>query len=530
MSIKTQTVASCVFRYMLLGAVLLLAGTHVAFAAGESVEDFMKLKSKWDELVGSKFLLQGRVSGTTDNILGLQGCSLEFRAKEKLPRFDVKKDAIEVSGELARDERTNAIYFKLTSYKKLDSDDRLFERRRLELNRNDAQKWYELGQWALQRGAFYKDAELTQKGKQCFDEALQIERATMKEKTVERLSELGRKAVELTGNEVFKQQVEHEATVMRWSEALKNRTTADELQGLAEGLAKQLPGSRDAVAVDQPLRDAYLQSPVAIYDETLLNSQLSAEQRSARLQKIHRIIFAELVLESLKRRMKKDGSNGKAVAAELLRLLPEHSDLAAKYRDTEYAARLTGFSKLSFSEMTALRKELSELGRVDESKELHLKWFTQRDETMRKQTAAELVELAALYHVGYEGPRDKRRIVLDLLFEAESKRPGIADAKTLFAEYGYRQYEGRWLTEAEIKAEENSPIAMATREGRVIPGMTPQQVRRVLGHPTFVTKFLTNKQVVEYWVYRDSRFSVKLTRAVSRADAVVSAVEELSGQ
>lgn len=519
------------FARLLILLVVLITSSASVFAMGESVESFVKLKSKWEELVGSKFLLQGRVSGTTDYILGLQGCSIEFRSKEKLPRFDVKKDVLEVSGELARDERTNLIYFKLSSIKKLESDDRLFERQKLGLLRNDPQKWYELGNWAVQRGTFYKDNELIQKGKSCFEEALRIERSTMQDRTPERLLELGRKANELTGNDLFRQQVQHEATNIEWTAALKGRTTADELLGLAEQLGRKLPGSDQKLTeADLALRDAYMQAPIETYDSTLLSKELSPEQRTARLHKIHRVIFSELVLESAKRRLKKDGSNGKAVAAELLRLLPEQVELATKYREAEYSARLIGFSKLSFSEMTALRKELSELGRVEESKDLHLKWFANRDEVLRKQTAAELVELAALYHVGYEGPRDKRRIVLDLLFEAEGKRPGIPDAKELFGIYGYRQYEGRWLTEAEISAQENSPIALAIREGRVIAGMSPQQVRRVLGTPTSVTKFVTPKQVTEYWVYRDSRFSVKLTRPASRPDAVVAGVEDLTGQ
>ncbi len=511
--------------------VITLASATLAQASGETVEDFLKLKSKWDELIGSKFLIQGRVAGTTDNVLGLQGCSLEFRAKEKLPRFDVKKDVIEVAGELARDDRTGAIYFKLASYKKLDSDDRIFERRRVELNRLSSQPWYELGDWAVSRGTFYKDTELVQKGKQCYDEALRIERATMKERTIEALQELGRKSVELTGKDTLKQQLTHEAAHLRWSEAMKSRATADELYGLAMNLARDWPGSNQPlVAADQPLRTEYLQSPVDCFDKTISNPQLSNEQREARCRKIYRVMFSELVLESLKHRMKKDGSNGKSVAAELLRVLPEYSDLAVGYRDAEYASRLVAVDKMSFTEMSALRKELAELGRTEDSKDLLVRWFTKREEVLKKQDAAGLVELAALYHVGYEGPRDRRRIIIDLLMEAERQRPGIEEAKTLFAAYGYRQYEGRWMTEQEISAIENSPTAIAMREGRVIPGMTRQQVRKTLGAPTHVTKLLSSKHVTEYWVYRESRFSVKLSRTTSQSEPIVMTIEELPGQ
>ena len=47
-------------------------------------------------------------------------------------------------------------------------------------------------------------------------------------------------------------------------------------------------------------RSEYLQSPVDCFDKTISNPQLSNEQREARCRKIYRVMFSELVLESLK--------------------------------------------------------------------------------------------------------------------------------------------------------------------------------------------------------------------------------------
>ena len=97
---------------------LCLIAVRDVSAAAQPIEDFMKLKPKWNELVGSKFYLEGRVNGGTENLFGLMGCPLEFRMKEKVPKFEGRKEVIEVNAELARDERTMGPHLSASAWTK----------------------------------------------------------------------------------------------------------------------------------------------------------------------------------------------------------------------------------------------------------------------------------------------------------------------------------------------------------------------------------------------------------------------------
>lgn len=524
---------NAVTRIVAILTTLLLLGSasigHGADTHAESIVDFVKLKSKWNDLVGAKFRLEGRVSGNTETILGLYGCSLEFRSTEKLPKLDPKKEQVEVSGELARDERTGTVYFKISSLKRLEQDDRVFERRRLTLPRENSGPWYELADWAVDRGTHYKDNDLVQKGRRLQYEALLLERSLVKMPTVEIFKELRRKAALVAGTELFERQLQFEEGYLWVSEAMTNRkTTADELYGLAMNFSRQFRGCDESLKPeDLALREPFMTSPVAFYEAQLSSKELSKEQIDAKILKLHRIVYSGMLLESFKRRLAKDGSNGKTIAADLERLLPEYAETAKTYRDAELQGRIASFEKLSLAELNALRKELVELGRAETSNDLLLRWFAKREEVLRKRGSEGLTELAVLYHTGYDGPRDKRRVIVALLFEAEKERAINNDGRTLFELYGYREYEGKWMTDEQIKAIENSPIAQAIRDGRVIEGMTPQQVQKAVGKPSAITKSIASKQVNEYWIYRDARFSVKLSRSTSRSEATVAAVEQL---
>ena len=212
----------------------LVCATEFAFASAQPVEEFMKLKPRWDSLVGSKFLLQGRVSGVADSVLGFQGCSLVFRCTEAIPKLVPGKDVLEVSGELARDSQSGGLFFRVASFRKTESDERQFERRRSTLIRGDAASWFELGDWSMARGEFYRDDDLIEKGLQCYRDAVRIERGDKQRQNPEWMEELARKAVDLAKDENLKQELLHQSVVMRYEQlSLQPKVRADDLQGLA---------------------------------------------------------------------------------------------------------------------------------------------------------------------------------------------------------------------------------------------------------------------------------------------------------
>lgn len=504
--------------------------TKLALASAQPVEDFMKLKPKWESLIGSKFLLQGRVSGVADTVFGFQGCSMVFRCSEPVPKLTPGKDVLEVSGELARDAQSGGLFFRVASFRKTDSDERQYERRRLLLIHGDAASMSELGDWATARGEFYRDEDLLRKGLQCYRDGVRIERGEKQNQNPDAFERLAKKAIDRAKDENLRQELLHESVVMRYSELmLKPKVRADDLYGLALSISKFLPGfDQPLIGEEAELRLTYWRSPVEVYDSLAPSKTVSAADSEQTRRKLHRVLYSEMILESLRRRVRPDGGNGKEIADEMALLLPDRPNLPAIYRDQEVAFRVAQVEKLSLAELNALRQELVALNRNDIARDVFHRWFAHREATLKQQGADGLLELAALYQTTYEGPRDKRRIVIDLLKEVDRLRPGLEEVREALATFGLQFRNGRWMTDGEVREEENSPLNRAIREGKVITGMTPDQVRKAIGSPTSVTRCLTPRQVVEYWVYRETKLSVKFTRPAQRAEATVSAVLELN--
>ena len=176
-------------------ALLLVLLPGVAAAAPQSVVDFLALKPKWDQLVGSRFQLEGRVSTGAANSLKLTNLPLFFESSNELPDLSRKASApplvVEVTATLSRD-KNGQLFFILSTIKLIDDDETRLTRTMRVLPRDDPDKWYELAQDAQRRAAFYEDSKLAEAARDLIDKGLQREEALSKKrdlKSYRRLSE-----------------------------------------------------------------------------------------------------------------------------------------------------------------------------------------------------------------------------------------------------------------------------------------------------------------------------------------------------
>ncbi len=514
-----------------LMVLLLLCGCWSNLAWGatpQPVEEFMKLKGKWSELVGSKFFLEGRFAGSAENVFGLMHCPLEFRYKERVPKFEIRKDVLEITGELARDERSMVIYMKVESLRRMESDDRTLVRRRSDLTLDDPEGWYELGRWAQTRGEYYKDNDLLVAGRDCFSRGIQIERRERKRRTPEQLEALSRKASELLSDESLKMQILHDAWQLNWEEA-RAKLKSDEILGFGERLQFVLPfGDTRLKSQDAELHDKYWKSPVAVYDANETNRTLEAPAKETQRRIFHRVFYVEIVKQGLTKKIRTDGSNGKEIALLIEGMIPEQAEFAADLRRREFDHRIGRADKMTWGELTALRSELNQGNRPEDARRVFDRWFNYQEETLKKRGHNGLIELADMYEQ-IEELKGRRFKAVDYLLEAEKLNPGLLGVTDRLAKYGYQRVDGEIMTKEEATAAMNTPIAVAIRQGRVIAGMSPTQVEKAVGKPTSVTRFLTPRVVKEYWVYAEAQFSVKIERQVQRTDAVVTEITELAG-
>lgn len=495
-------------------------------ATAQPVEDFMKLKPKWNSLIGSKFFLEGRFQGSAENVFGLVGCSIEFRLKERVPKFEPRKDVLEINGELAIDERSMTLFMKVESFRKIESDDRILARRRSDLPIDDPSGWYTLGAWAIARGEYYKDNDLIAGGRDCYARAIQIERRDRKRLTPELLEGLSRKASELLSDDSLRFQMLHDAWQMRWEQSQAN-AKADELLGFSQSLAKIFPfGDVRLTATDAELRDKYWKSPVAVYDANEADRAIESTVKESRRKLFHRVFFVEVVRLALSKKTRPDGSNGKEIAILAESLVPDVIGLAADLRRKEFDYRVSQADQMTYGELAALRKELTQADRLEDARRVFDRWFAFQELTLKKRGHSGLIALSELYE-SLEELQPRRFRAVEYLLEADRLNPGLPGVSDRLTKHGYERFDGVWMTKEQATRASNTPVAIAMREGRVIPGMSAEQVRKAVGQPTSITRFLTSKVVKEYWGYADSKFSVKLERPTQRTELVVTSVGEL---
>lgn len=493
----------------------------VAFGAGESVEDFLKKKSRWNKLVGLRFRIEGRLATGAGTTLKLAKLPLLFVSQKELPELSGPDLVVEVVGELQRGP-AGVLEFQLISVQKTESDLERLNRIRVDLPRNEPGPWYDLGDWAMHRVAFYQsgnevDRKLRQEARELYRMALRKERTAMKDADYNLLKKLADKTDDYGLAGEMRLPLLYEAHLQAW-DRIRSKGGSEELATVAFRVASELPGARDPA--DEPEPDEVAEwriSPLAYYQ---------AAPESLR-PFLHRLLYQQIMLQSIEKKAAPDGKNGREIAEEVELRIPELNSVAAKYRQMEQVWRISHVVELPREEVLALQKELAEEGREEEGDQVFKRWFKQLEIELEAKGAEGLAELAS----AYEDLLDDSETAVQLLLKAERIKPGISYISDRLEAYGYRQINGSWKRADEAGPDRSSPIEIAMRQGRVIRGMTSQQVQKTLGVPDRVTRVMTSRSVIEYWVYSTSSrsgMSIRIARPINRKEGIVRMIFELS--
>ncbi len=507
-----QTVLShrLCLRVVLVLAAMVVVGPKSATAAPQSVVDFLKAKPRWEKMVGLKFQLEGRFGGSAGNILSLRKLPLGFHADQEIEDRYESNDVLHVLGELKRD-GNGPLYFQLLDVRKGPSDMERLNGKILDLPLKEHEPVYELARWAEERARFYNDTKLSAEAIKLYDRALRRQQANIKTRDYPTFRDLALKAGRFGLGEARKNALLYEGRYREWQLA-RRQSDSEQLAGLAAAVASELPGAAvPAPTVDQEFRDRWKEEPLRVYEEATFG-----------FEQMHRFLYQEISLDSIQQEAHPDGRNGRAVAKRLRQEVPEFSDMADEFVRKELDWRIQNVTQLKIDEMLALRESLLDAGSADKADEALRNWFKDRETKLRKEGIDGLIELASLHETLFpDGARD----AIEVLLEAEHRKPGSSIVRQRLESHGYRQINGDWKSSDEVRDFENSPINRAMREGRVIPGMTQEQVRRALGEPTSVSRLLTARHVIEYWVYggndRSSRLTIRLSRQTQRESAIV---------
>ena len=511
-------------RYATALAVLVLFGfgafPQSCSAAGQSVEEFLKTKPRWPKLVGTTFRIEGRVTTGAGTVLKLHKLPLLFVSEEELPELSGPNLAVEVVGRLRKRE-TGVLEFELLTVKRTESDIRRVNRLRVVLPRDDPEAWYELGDWAMNRVRFYQsgrdiDRQLAKEATSIYRMAIRKERTVMTDPNYNSLQALAFKSEKYGLGEEFKLPLLYEAHYQTWHDTSAT-APSEELETIALRIANELPEASTPVGeFDAEFVSKWREGPVRFY---------TGSAESLRPQ-LHRLLYQQVMLESIEKDAEIDGRNGDEIAARIAKQIPEFSSLAETYRQKTLDWKIANVKGLAREDAVSLRQHLIDAGEEARADKAIRAWFTPVESRLRRQGAVGLIELA----FEYEDLFDDGEMAVQLLLESDRVKPGSSYVAERLEGYGYTRIEGRWRRKSDVMAGSESPIDIAIRNGRVIRGMTSAHVRKAIGQPDSISRVLTSREVLEYWVYRTpsgSGLSVRLSRPLNRHEGLVRRVFDL---
>lgn len=506
-----------------------------AVAVTFSVEEFLAKKERWGSLTDRPVTVEGRVSTMKGTTIILQKCSksIEFRSERALPEANGSHVA-EVKGILVRDDATNRIYFEVSSVKLVPDDVARVQKLRGDLPRDKVDEWYALGEWAQNRAKYYgkTDDPLYAEARQMFVLAVSKERRLLKPRTPQTLRELAIKSRRYGIDEAIRTSILHESYFLEW-QSIRLKDSSENILGLASSVESALPGGSTALAEEtslEKLRTGYQADPLKYYEETA---------DPAVRRKLHRVLYQRIVDDALAEEQSPDGRNGKVLAKIITDYLPERIDEAKTHIAAERNWRLKNVESFRRPEMLALRAEFLELGDKQNAATALDKWFDQKETEHRQRGVDGLLDLATEYEYREDivetekEKQDAHKEVIALLREAFRKNPGLGTTQARLEGYGYKLQDGIWKTPAQMEQFRNTPRQKAMAEGRVVPGMTNDEVFKSLGKPDRVTRVLTARSVIELWAYGapdETPLVVRLVRTGNRKISVVSDWKQLRAE
>ncbi|MCA8985616.1 MAG: hypothetical protein R3C12_23080 [Planctomycetaceae bacterium] len=493
-----------------LAALLVCLEAAAAEVRELSIPEFVAAQREWSRWVGEPLRIEGRYSSFTRNAMQFQKCSLFFYLPANAIRPTGRSRALEVTGQLREDR--NGIGFQVESMRLLPEDGELFHLRRRALPADDPSAWYELGKRTVQRGEFYEDVLLAKLGQETLREGLALEQSLEPAPTVNSLRKLVVKAVELGLADEVRLSLLHESFRLAWEQG-RARPEFD-LAELLKQLGEELPGSLMMLPeAKSPLLKQYQEDPVATY------RQATEQGRN----QLGRLFYLEVVREEYERKLAASGANGEQIASDYAKLAPDDPETADDFRERALMFRTKNIATARRAELMAVVQEYRRQGQLEMAATAQKTWLGQRVSQLDKAGPSDYAQLARDYD-DWLGNRPRAE---QILLEGIRRFPDDLGLKTALQEREFVQDKGEWVRRDAVARQPVNPMQQAAQSGRVLPGMSPEQVVAALGAPQSQTRIASASETLLIWNYPESRLAIQFQQRRERQDFIVSAIHPL---
>ena len=328
-----------------------------------------------------------------------------------------------------------------------------------------------------------------------------------------------KKATKLGLADEVSQNLVHWGYRMRWLQLSSKDGAATARFGTE--LKKKLSGASDPLKkIPQSLAARYRKDPQRIYESS------NAKTRKT----LHRLLFIAVALRRIRWKLDSNDSNGFAVAAEIDKTIPEMKSLGEKLRERELSYRLKNVGTARRDQVVKLAARFRKRNALKKATLALSRWLKAREPRLRKEGVTGLLRLA---EETQQLLNDKKRTVA-LLMEAAVLAPNSTEIVKRFQRLGYEKRNGKWQLVADARDVPPNRLTQAMRNGNVVSGMSPLQVRRTMaGSPKSIHRMASSGTINAVWVFERtdrSRIIVHFRRSRNepRSRARVHAVNRIS--
>ncbi|MCA9034959.1 MAG: hypothetical protein KDA91_07515 [Planctomycetaceae bacterium] len=485
-------------------------------------------KDQWDDWManGKRLTITGRFEGRAGTSFRLSRIPFSFEPPRNNPLPERMRDAqrIEVSGRLIS--RPGRIVFDVNRLSVLGTDTEIIRERQKELPPDDAKAIYDLADEFQPIADFFSDAALNNELIALRETGCQIQRREFRDDP-ERLRQLTEFAKQRKLSNRLIESLKFQTVVAEWKSQRADPNT------VIRHIEEETTGwdQRSATGTDRT-EELFRADPVAAFDASGENDRLYVCRRFYRM----------VVLQALQTQLKPDGSNGIQIATQIRERIPEEVTVAESMERRELETRLKNVKSLSRAELEQLADLLMTHHRGEDVPAAVDEWLASQEKRFQNTGLSGLLRTADEYlFVGRRWTRiEHTHKGIDLLKQsweianAQSVKDaeGIAERlKTL----GWERLKDQWMTSTQIESLPRDDVQLAMREGRVVKGMTAEQVIGTLGQPVRISRLISSRSIRELWIY-DGQGSAGVivqfqrTRTETIANARVSSVTTSKGR
>jgi hypothetical protein len=489
-----------------------------------------------NKFLNQEIQVEGRVLTSGGRFLRLRECDVSFEAVDDRTDLPIRMDNAAAIGTLRKKPR--GLVFDMTSWRETDNDSTQFQTRERAIAPGKIEPWYKLAEWAISRGAFYKDANLRELGEGAVQRGIELEWNALSVENLSGRLELAAKAEQRKGSPKLSESLRFEVQCLKWlnlqrkfnvtaertsipdtSDSAATTRLVDEMDSLTTSIAEQSEAAKrrlDSIP-GEPFDRSLATSPGRL----MLRD--TPGERAARW----RALYTDVGLRAELHRLEPNWSNGWSVSAAVSERFPEYAALAKTLDQETLKRRIEASDRMSRRDVLAFVDELKQ--RKDEANATmvlttHLR---QRLDRLDPEDADAALALAADYRLLLKNPDQANA----LLIATAKRHPDSQEVVAELQRLGYGLAGDEWLTESQMRERAGGGLLRALKSGRVVPGMTVQMVRQSLGPPGKSARFVTRGMVFEYWSYPQAdgtQLSVQFRRRRGEEQLLVMTVSQVT--